>query len=499
MVNKLTLSIKNMNAYRMQKEDRMKRFLPLLIVMILLVSIIGIGSVSAGASISGNSEVLAGKSYTYTGKASYSCGDLVGKIEGLGQVGHFGTFGGSDKNVSQSESASITVSIPSSAKPGDTYTIKFSGSYSVFGDDGGISEKSFSTSKTIKVVQKAPTPTKNPNATPRPPEGWEIVTNSVGDAKKGALVKGEMKDSYKIPEKLLKKAVENENVLEIDFGTYTCTIDPAALTDFEGIKSLNLKLDFEKAAGLTEIAGGKDVYQLHFGHSGQLPGKLTFTFKASENKPGDTVYLYYYYGEAEIVEGKMSAVVDEDGMVTFDIYHCSSYIVTSEVIEGALSNFDTESATKIDELTTTLTETQTELDEASAKIETLTAEKTTLENAVEEAQQQVTDIEEAAAKASAEAEARDQSKYSLVVLISAVAAGVLLAILLTMLFTKAGLFRKTDEEKAAKGQRREAKQQVKELKEQEKQAALEVKQEDKEAAEQQDDAVQQASGEDSEL
>ena len=205
--------------------------------------------------------------------------------------------------------------------------------------------------------------------------------------------------------------------------------------------------------------------------------------------------LYYYYGEADIVEGKMSAVVDENGMVTFDIYHCSSYFVTSEVLEGALSNFDTESAAKIEELTTALDEKKTELDEAGAQIETLTSEKTTLEGAVEEAEQQVADLEEAAAKASAEANEKDQSKYSLVVLISAVAAGILLAILLTMLFTKAGLFRKTDEEKAAKAEKMAAKQQAKELKEQEKQAALEVKQEAKEAVEQQDDAVSQASGE----
>lgn len=488
----------------MQKEDKMKRFLPLLIVAILVVSIIAMTTAFAGVSISGNSEVLAGKTYTYTVKVTASGIFMMGnvKCDGIfsGSTVQFDAGSGSSSNESLSDTVKITVSVASNAKPGDTGRIYLANaSYSYYDDGGAVKEKSLSGSKTCKVVEKAPTPTKDPNATPRPPEGWEIVENTMGDAEKGAVVKTEMEDDYKIPEKLLQKAVENENILEIDFGTYTCTIDPAELTDFEGIKSLNLKLDFEKAAGLTEIAGEKDVYQLHFGHSGQLPGKLTFTFEATENKPGDTVYLYYYYGEADIVEGKMSAVVDENGMVTFDIYHCSSYFVTSEVLEGALSNFDTESAAKIEELTTALDEKQAELDEVSVQIETLTSEKTTLESAVEEAEQQVTDLEEAAAKASAEANEKDQSKYSLVVLIAAVAAGILLAILLTMLFTKAGLFRKTDEEKAAKAEKMAAKQQAKELKEQEKQAALEVKQEAKDAAEQQDDAVQQASGEDSEL
>lgn len=488
----------------------MKRFLPLLIVMILIVSIIGIGSVSAGASISGKSEVLAGRTYTYKGTASYTATSLICAIRGLG-VWKDGDGGGSDTDSPLTATASIEISIPSDAKPGDKYTIEFWGNY-----QAGGNQESFKTTKTITVVEQAPTTTKDPNATPRPPEGWEIVEESMVEAEKGAVVKSEMKDDYKIPESLLKKAVENENILEIDFGTYRCTIDPAELNDFEGIKSLDLKLDFEKAAGLSEFADGKDVYQLHFGHSGQLPGKLTFTFEATENQPGDIVYLYYFYGEAEIVEGKMSAVVDENGMVTFDIYHCSSYFVTSEVIEGALSNFDTESAATIEELTTALDEKQTELDAANTQIETLTTENTTLETAVEDAENEVEDLK--AAQASAEANNKDQGEYSLVVLIAAVAAGVLLAILLTMLFTKAGLFRRTDEEKEAQAEKKAAKllakqdakqqvEQAKQHKEQAKQAALEAKQQAKidameakqqakQAASQPDDAVQQASGED---
>ena len=64
-----------------------------------------------------------------------------------------------------------------------------------------------------------------------------------------------MEDDYKIPESLLKMIIENKNILHVNFGTYTCTIDPADLTDIDGIKKLNLKLDFEKAEGLSEIAG----------------------------------------------------------------------------------------------------------------------------------------------------------------------------------------------------------------------------------------------------
>ena len=306
-----------------------------------------------------------------------------------------------------------------------------------------------SKSKTVEVTVAPPPATKDPNATPKPLEGWDIVEKAVEDAEKGALVEGVMEDDYKIPEDLLKKAIENENTLKIDFGTYACIIDPTKLTDIDGIKRLSLKLDFEKAAGLSEIAGNKDVYQLHFGHVGELPGVLKFTFKATENNPGDVVYLYYYYGEANIVEGKMKAVVDEDGMLTFEIYHCSSYFVTAEVLEGALSNFDTETQAKLDELNLTLGEKQTEIDEANAKIASLEEENTVLNEDLTAAQAKATEFEDMAEKALAEPETQD-AEFSLVVLIAAVAAAVMLSILLTMLITRSGLFKRSGKTTAEK-------------------------------------------------
>ena len=34
-----------------------------------------------------------------------------------------------------------------------------------------------------------------------------------------------------------------------------------------------------------------------------------------------------------------SAVVDEDGYVSFEIYHCSSYFVSDTIVEDAMNNF----------------------------------------------------------------------------------------------------------------------------------------------------------------
>ena len=435
----------------------MKRFLPILIVIVLAVSLIGMTIAYAGVSISGNSEVLKGKTYTYTVKVTASGIYMMGnvKCDGVfsGSTVQFDAGSGSSTNQSLSASVKITVKVSSSATPGQTGRIYIdNASYSYYDDENNIKEKSLSGSKTATVVVAAPPATKDPNATPKPLEGWEIVEAAVDEAQQGAVVEGVMEDDYDIPEDLLNKLVKNGNTLKIDFGTYTCTIDPANLTDFEDIGKLSLKLDFEKLAGLTEIAEGKDVYQLHFGHVGELPGKLKFTFKATENQPGDVVYLYYHYGEANVIEGNAMAVVDEDGMLTFEIYHCSSYFVTGEVIEGAMSNFDTESQTKIEELNTSLEEMQTQLDDADAQIVSLTEQNTVLTEDLEAAQQQADEFEDMASKALAAEPEAEETDFSLVVLIAAVAAAVMLSILLTMLITRSGLFRKTADAQAAAGQ-----------------------------------------------
>ena len=57
----------------------MKRFLSLLIVLTLLVSMLVVTTAFAGVSISGNSEVYAGsKTYKYTGKPSFTGAFFIG-------------------------------------------------------------------------------------------------------------------------------------------------------------------------------------------------------------------------------------------------------------------------------------------------------------------------------------------------------------------------------------------------------------------------------------
>ena len=158
----------------------MKKFLPILIVMVLVVSMIGMTVASAGTSISGKSEVLKGKSYTYTVKVSATGIFLMGnvKCDGVfsGSTVQFDAGSGGSSNTSLSTSVKITVKVSSSATPGQTGRIYIdNASYSYYDDDGNIKEKSLSGSKTATVVVAAPAATRDPNATPKPLEGWEIV------------------------------------------------------------------------------------------------------------------------------------------------------------------------------------------------------------------------------------------------------------------------------------------------------------------------------------
>jgi hypothetical protein len=423
----------------------MKRFLSLFIVVVLLVSLVGIMTAFAGASISGNSEVYAGKSYTYTAKASYTGASLLGTLEGLGEADYLNVDASSVENKSISDSASITVTIPSSAKPGDTYTIKLSGQYSVFGDDGMPQDKSFSASKTITVVKKTtatakPKSTRDPNATPRPtdpPTVWELAAADVAAMEAGGTTTVTAPDDTLLPIEILSDIKDNGGSLAVDFGTYRCTISGADISAIpEGMSELDLGMDMKVDEKLSGAAGGKDVYQLHFNHDGQFPCKISYTFKATESSPGDTVYLYYYYGTAGVIEGEASAIVDENGFVTFDIYHCSSYFVSDAIIEGSINSF--ESDAEIASLTATLTETQTKLDEALA-------ENTNLKAELEAAQAEQQDIAETAADIDvAAASAAGALDISLPALIAAMAGIALLAVVLTMLICRVGLFKRPE-------------------------------------------------------
>lgn len=317
-----------------------RKFLAILLVTILIVSTIGVST--AFAKIGGSSEVVAGKTYTIKVSKSATASSISGNISWSGFASGSETMwkdSASGNNESITASASIKITVPPGTPAGSTCTISLSGQISTF-DGTNVGESSYSESKTLKVVTKTSTTNtteSDPNKTPKPPTEWELASDKLAGAEQGGAVTMDITgDDHKIPASMYKALREKQGTLTLNFPTYSCTLNGAALGDLgEDVKSLDLGLTFDADPDFSAAVGGGDVYQLHFAHKGEFPGKISFKFKADKNVPGDTVYLYYYYGTSKVIESIQSAVVDADGYVTFDIYHCSSYFVSSAIIEGA--------------------------------------------------------------------------------------------------------------------------------------------------------------------
>ena len=149
-----------------------------------------------------------------------------------------------------------------------------------------------------------------------------------------------MADEYEMPQEIFELLQENEKTLTVNFDDFSVVVDGAklgeSLDDFDG---LDVGFSMEKDEGLSAAFEGKDVFQLHFNHEGELPCPLIYKMKAEGYSPGDELYLYYEYETSGVIEAKMKAVVDAEGYITFQIYHCSSYVLTDEVIEDAVGNY----------------------------------------------------------------------------------------------------------------------------------------------------------------
>ena len=233
---------------------------------------------------------------------------------------------------------------------------------------------------TITVIDPSVTPMpsfNSPSATPRPPSSaaatptptltkamdesgipsatrvpveleatdWAGAEQAAGDLAAGSLGSIEAPDGTIVPVSLLEMLKQNQSALEIDCGGYFCIIDGAMLTGLpDGLDAIDIGMTMEKDATLS-AAWGCSAYKLRFNYHGELPGTFTFRVKAEGSSPGDTIYLYYFDDAAGEFEGIHTAVVDDEGYVSLNITHCSSYYITDAIIEGAVNNFVVPAAT----------------------------------------------------------------------------------------------------------------------------------------------------------
>lgn len=104
----------------------------------------------------------------------------------------------------------------------------------------------------------------------------------------------------------------------------------------------NLIMDFKLAVGgqNDEIEGlmekGAKNLILDFSHSGKLPAMAEIKVYVAEHfADGEKLYLYYYNPETKAVEPVWDNLIVVDGYVTFEMTHCSTYVLTTKKVKEA--------------------------------------------------------------------------------------------------------------------------------------------------------------------
>lgn len=343
------------------KETRVKKLLIILVAALFLISVWDVAGVFAGlnsVTIKGASAVQAGGTYEYSITVNATGIDFITVVTSSGAFESASVdcdaSGSSNGNLTKTVKLSVTVK--ADALPGDTGYIQVSGEGCSVDENYNTTDFSISKRKEVTVTlvpEVTPTPTtpaKKPKATPTPtlsptptstptptptpiPTEWEQALPKIESMAQGGTLTLSISDPT-VTSEALNALKEKQGTLILDFGSYSCTIDGSSLGDIPG-EPINIDMTMTSKKDLSERAQEKDKYQLHFGHSGALPGVFEFKFKATGSQPGDTLYLYCYYDSAKVIEGVQTSVVDDDGYVTFGIYHFSGYFVTEEIIKEA--------------------------------------------------------------------------------------------------------------------------------------------------------------------
>lgn len=171
-----------------------------------------------------------------------------------------------------------------------------------------------------------------PTATPDP---WTQASQEIAKAREGKTVSVKPTDT-KLPAEVLALLKEKGCILKIELGDYVCSIDGREICTVPG-SAIDLGANFSKDDALSAAAGGKDLFQIHFNHSGELPGRFVFSFKAQGCNPGDVLYLYHYYPMAGVAECVQQSQVDVNGCVSFMIYHGSGCFITGTLLDDAMN------------------------------------------------------------------------------------------------------------------------------------------------------------------
>lgn len=157
--------------------------------------------------------------------------------------------------------------------------------------------------------------------------------------------------------------IKSNNDVTFTFAKGTMSeVSQVAIYDF----STAITSDIKEAGNMPE-AVTTDIFvsKIVYNYSGTLPAKASIRLNVGKAYAGQTLYYSQLLDDGTIIS-LMSAVVDNDGYMTVEQDHCSTYLITKQQLAG--NSKDSSTDTAISPSTSASTETITEA--ADNKVET---------------------------------------------------------------------------------------------------------------------------------
>lgn len=131
-----------------------------------------------------------------------------------------------------------------------------------------------------------------------------------------------------------------------DSGAYTWNFLGSNVTNETQAMDFGIIPDAGNEAVLGMVEEDVEKMDIHFAHSGSLPGAALVTVPVKDAFTTNTLYLYYYNAEAGTLELASENVIAVNGYAVFPLGHCSDYILTSQMLRSLIPEVRIEEKTE---------------------------------------------------------------------------------------------------------------------------------------------------------
>lgn len=197
------------------------------------------------------------------------------------------------------------------------------------------------------------------------------LTEAVAQAEAGKTLTVTATNPVSLATSILQAAKEKGVGITVNASSYTWSIP--SITDANSALSTTETTVFGKEGAVVAkyLGTSAAAMQVNFSHSGTLPGLATITIKnVAGNFPEGTKLIYvYYHNEATGKLEKQGGAghLNADGSVTFNISHCSDYVLSATELSGDSIVVPTTTASNTSSSTTAATTTAATTTATTAK------------------------------------------------------------------------------------------------------------------------------------